>query len=94
MLDLNEIEAHGLYVDMDVAGGGRSAGPKKDGEEQQRVPPRLGSMKLSSDQKMVACTIDMEGTDRFLLAVFYLGGGEGDEGGARSRLVLRDDGGT
>lgn len=50
----------------------------------------LGSMKLSADQRMLACTIDLEGNDRFVLAVFELGDGRHlDEPGAAT--ILRED---
>lgn len=44
----------------------------------------LGSMKLSADQRMLACTMDLEGNDRFVLAVFEL-----DEPGAA--VISRED---
>lgn len=84
MFDLNEIEERrGLR-------GPASAG---DDKRTEGCPtPTLGSMKLSSDQRMLACTIDTEGNDRFSLAVFDL---EGRQGGkdlsSATATVLRED---
>lgn len=70
MLDLNEVEEWAAR-----GGGNEGRGP--------RPPPRLGSMKLSRDQRMLACTIDLEGDDEFTLLVVDLEG-SGVEGGERA----------
>lgn len=92
ILDLSDIELHGLMgadAGDDIV---ESSLHKNSGEgQQQRIPPRMGSMKLSSDQRLVACTMDIEGTDRFTLAIFYVGDGEVLEERAPLVPVLRDD---
>ena len=99
MFDLNDIEENGLGVGSRGADedGSDDAGSDWEGEEEgggegglEHAPPApaLGSMKLSPDQRMLACTIDVDGSDRFVLAVFDLlesermtgGGGGGGEG--------------
>ena len=92
VLDMNEIEEHGLRGDHRVVGRsmhgeGSGYGDGDRGEEEgggvEGLPsPSLGLMKLSPDQRMLACTIDLEGNDRFVLAVFDLGAGDGGHGGA------------
>lgn len=59
----------------------------EEGHVQPPPTPALGSMKLSPDQRMLACTVDVEGNDQFMLAVFHLGAG----GGKRRVTVLRED---
>lgn len=78
VFDLNEIEEHGLRT----GGGGDDEGDGQGEALGQAAPtPALGLMKLSSDQRMLACTIDVDGSDRFVLAVFdLLGGGRGAQG--------------
>lgn len=88
MFDLNEIEQHGLRAG-DGGESGREEQQHQDPEEEeileQAAPtPALGSMKLSSDQRMLACAIDVDGSDRFVLAVFDLLGG-GAAGGETAR---------
>lgn len=87
MFDLNEIEEHGLRAGCGGPnGGGGSSGGRREQQaqtdeeslEQADTTPALGSMKLSSDQRMLACTIDLDGSDRFVLAVFDLIGGAGE----------------
>ena len=92
MLDLNEIEEHGLGRNAHIIGGDCLGSTDDIGEQGRyahpsapKQPPELGVMKLSSDQRMLACTIDMDGSDRFVLAVFDLSG----EGG-----TPRGDGGV
>lgn len=80
-MDLGEIEDHGLQRREGIA-------QKLDNAEPHPVPA-LGSMKLSSDQRMLACTIDVEGNNRFVLAVFDLGFGKGGDGALVT--VLRED---
>lgn len=103
VFDLNEVEERGL--------GDIGRGDSRDeesipsyggGEEEDELgtatpTPALGSMKLSPDQRMLACTLEMDGSDRFVLAVFdLLGGGrrEDGEGGKRQGptvALLRED---
>lgn len=87
MFDLNEIEERrGLRGPASINRG------NGDAETEGRPPtPALGSMKISSDQRMLACTIDVEGNDRFALAVFDLGGG-GEDRCSATAMVLREDG--
>lgn len=100
VLDLNEIEEHVLGSNHSGEGGGLGDIGEEAEEDYPKPPPALGSMKLSSDQRMLACTIDMDGSDRFVLAVFDLMGAEGEHsggggGGKRQQgptvSVLRDD---
>lgn len=106
MLDLNEIEEHGLGSNANIIGGGGLGSTDDVGEQggyshpqAPNQPPALGLMKLSPDQRMLACTIDVDGSDRFVLAVFDLsgdGGTPGGGGGCNRRRgpkvsVLRED---
>lgn len=108
VFDLNEVEERGLG---DMRCGDRGGGDSRDeevtssyggGEEEEELgtaspTPALGSMKLSPDQRMLACTLDLDGSDRFVLAVFdLLGGGrrEGGDGVKRQEptvALLRED---
>ncbi|CAM9802640.1 unnamed protein product [Scytosiphon promiscuus] len=77
VLDLNEIEEHGLNGRYGKSGGSIDTGGEGEegryGRTSAPIPsPALGSMKLSSDQRMLACTIDADGSDRFVLAVVLL----------------------
>lgn len=86
---MNEIEEHGLRGDRRVIGrsmheegsGDGDGGCGEEGGVEGFPSPSLGLMKLSPDQRMLACTIDLEGNDRFLLAVFDLGAGDDVQGG-------------
>ncbi|CAM9946155.1 unnamed protein product [Ectocarpus sp. 12 AP-2014] len=107
VFDLNEVEERGLGdIGCGDCGGGESRdeevssyGGGEEGEEfgTASPTPAVGSMKLSPDQRMVACTLDMDGSDRFVLAVFdLLGGGkrEDSDGGKRQGptvALLRED---
>ncbi|CAM9320550.1 unnamed protein product [Ectocarpus sp. 6 AP-2014] len=110
VFDLNEVEERGLG-DIgcgDRGGGGDSrdeegtssyCGGEEDEEELGAASstPALGAMKLSPDQRMLACTLDMDGSDRFVLAVFdLLGGGRREDGDGGKRqgptvALLRED---
>ena len=107
VFDLNEVEERGLRSGGGGHGGGGRSGSREerhqDLEQEAATSPALGSMKLSSDQRMLACTIDLDGSDRFVLAVFdLLGGGAGEtarargggtpqQGGPPRATVLRED---
>ncbi|CAN0438874.1 unnamed protein product, partial [Ectocarpus sp. 8 AP-2014] len=108
VFDLNEVEERGLG---DIGCGDRGGGDSRDeegassyggGEEEEELgtaspTPALGAMKLSPDQRMLACTLDMDGSDRFVLAVFdLLGGGRREDGDGGKRqgptvALLRED---
>lgn len=107
VFDLNEVEERGLRSGSGGHDGGGRSGSREerhqDLEQEAATSPALGSMKLSSDQRMLACTIDLDGSDRFVLAVFdLLGGGAGEtarargggtpqQGGPPRATVLRED---
>lgn len=86
VLDLNEIEEHGLRGERGFSRNVHEEGYGNGGDFFEGCPtPSLGSMKLSPDQRMLACTIDLEGNDRFVLAVFDLEAGEATLGGGAVR---------
>jgi len=110
VLDLNDIEENGLRAGSrsgaDAIHGGSAWKLGEGGDPEQAPPtPALGSMKLSPDQRMLACTIDVDGSDRFVLAVFELleekasgrkGGGSSSSSSSEPRqgpavTVLRED---
>lgn len=80
VFDLNEIEEHGLRTGSGGHGGDHGGDGAKGDPDHVPPTPALGSMKLSPDQRMLACTIGVDGSDRFVLAVFDLLGGLGGEG--------------
>ncbi|CAN0008226.1 unnamed protein product [Ectocarpus fasciculatus] len=112
VFDLNEVEERGLgnIGCGDHAGGGGGSRDQEvassygGGEEEEEdeigtasPTPALGCMKLSPDQRMLACTLDMDGSDRFVLVVFdLLGGGRKEDGDGGKRqgptvVLLRED---
>ncbi len=88
VFDLNDIEENGLRADSrgsaDGSHGGSGWEGGEGGDPEQAPPtPALGSMKLSPDQRMLACTIDVDGSDRFMLAVFDLQDAEVEVSGGK-----------
>lgn len=96
VLDLNEIEEHGILggVGGNSDNFGYGVVTEEDDIEQCPPAPALGCMKLSPDQRMLACTIDAKGNDRFMLALFDLSGGGSGGGGSGSDALGRSSTGT